>query len=706
MDRKYFEWPEFKKQHQLSGLSETFMKYSCLINLSEEKIYLSYALSSIIWKERAHAQESISIDVFLQHLTENSRKSFEEDIRRLTAEKLMQTDIQVTVSTENDPIVALLMMQKISGQPYIVCMVRLCYEMVVEYKKHLNKVVEELEHAQNVNRLILEGSTDYIYQLNLIENVCTFSPKALEVLPLESPTFGNAMDRILSFIVPEDRSVFLESFTPFLIGKSQYHTAEYRVNTKQGDIMWISCHGKGSYDEQGKPVMIAGSLMDITENKKTQERIHRMIYTDTLTGLKNRFCYEEELLEYMEKADAKGSIVCIDIRNFKLFNEIFGHNFGNKILQDFAAMLQMYLPNSCGIYRLEGDEFLIHLKESDKEEVLSVLTPLQLALTKARTIEGHSIYIDVTIGIAVYPEHGTTPDELLKNADTVLYKMSKYSNEKVMFFMNEKGKDLSKRYTLENELRMDIESQFKHFRMVFQPIVELCEDGNYWCSAEALLRYANPSLPDVTQKELIETLEVSDLIIPIGRWVLEQSIKECSNWHKTGAKVGVHVNFSAQQVSDAGLKNFIIETLKKNDLPPQYLICELTETSMINNFETAITFCRELMDYGIRVALDDFGTGYSSFNYLRSLPISQIKIDKNYVDGLTNDDYNQIIISCINDLSKNMNIELCVEGIETKEILDILADMGITLIQGFYFERPLEADVIRKEFTQHCRQER
>lgn len=705
MENKYFEWQEFKKEHQQSGFSETFMKYSCLINLSEQKIYLSHALSSTIWKEKSCARDSVSVDMFLRHLTENSRTAFEGDVRRLAAEKLLQTDIQVTLATAGDPVAALLMMQKIQGKPYIVCVVKLCYEMIHEYKKHLSQVVEELEHAQHVNQLILEGSTDYIYHLDLINNECTFSPKALEVLPLETPTFGNAMDRILSFIVPEDRSVFLESFTPFLVGKSFYHTAEYRVNTKQGEVMWISCHGKGAYDDQGKPMMIAGSLMDITENKKTEERIHRMIYTDMLTGLKNRNCYEEEMMEYMDKPDAQGSTVCIDIRNFKLFNEIFGHNFGNKILQDFSQMLQMYLSNSCGIYRLEGDEFLIHLSESDKDEVLSKLTPLQIALTKARTIDGHSIYIDVTIGIAVYPEHGATPDELLKNADTVLYKMSKYSNEKVMFFMNERGKDMLKQYALENELRMDIENQFAHFRMVYQPIVQLSKAGNYWCSAEALLRYANPALPDVTQKELIETLEVSDLIIPIGRWVLEQSIEECSRWHKTGARVGVHVNFSAQQVSDAGLKDFIIDTLKKYNLPPRYLICELTETSMINNFNTAITFCRELMEYGIGVALDDFGTGYSSFNYLRSLPISQIKIDKAYVDGLKDNGYNQIIISCIHDLSKNMDIELCVEGIETKETLDILSDMGINLIQGFYFERPLEADVIRKEFAQHCHQE-
>ena len=182
---------------------------------------------------------------------------------------------------------------------------------------------------------------------------------------------------------------------------------------------------------------------------------------------------------------------------------------------------------------------------------------------------------------------------------------------------------------------------------------------------------------------------------------MRQALKECSQWQKTGVYVPVHVNFSAQQLSDAGILNYTKELLGKYQISPGYLVCELTETSLINNFETATGLCRNWMDMGIGIALDDFGTGYSSFNYLRNLPISQIKIDKAYVQDLQKNDYNRIIISCLYDLSRNMGLELCVEGIETEETLELLARMGVELIQGFYFERPLEAEVIRKEFAQH-----
>ncbi len=702
------DWNVSKTKYGFTQLPEALLEYSFFIDIQERRICLSPALSQSFWNAEASCE--LFLDEFLSCFTPESADIIIGSLHRLSGGKLSHTDIQVTFSGSDKEIPALFILSRESVSSSILGIVHLSYDMFHEYQHQLNDVVARLEKAQNINQLILEGSTDYIYQLDLQHNVCTFSPKSLDVLPLEAPTFDNAMDRILSFIHPEDRHIFLESFTPFLSGQSLYHTAEYRVYTKTGEIMWISCHGKGMFNDQGQPVLIAGSLMDITESKKAQEQINHMLYIDPLTNMKNRYCYELELNKCLKNPGAAGSVLCIDVRNFKLYNEIFGRAFGNQILKEFSEMLQMYLPVNLGIYRLEGDEFLIHLKEHDRQAILTALIPLQLALSKARLIGGHEIYIDVTVGIAMYPEHGHTAEELQKNADTVLYKMSKYSKETIMFFENESSEDLSKQYRLENELRMDIEKGFRNFRVVYQPLVQLPVQGEdkekhaFWCSAEALLRYSNPVLPDVTQGELIETLELTDLIIPVGRWVLDKAVEECSHWNYTGAQACVHVNFSAQQMSDAGILDYIKQTLKKYALPPRCLICELTETSLINNFETALELCRELMDIGVGISLDDFGTGYTSFNYLRTLPISQIKVDKTFVSNLESDEYNQIIIRSLYDLSQNMNLELCVEGVEKKEILDILLNMGVTLIQGFYFERPLEATVIREEFKSHCRE--
>ena len=704
-----YDWNAAKKTCEFEHFPSAILEYSFFLNIHTRKLCLSPALSQAFFQLDYAC--GLSLDEFLTYFPPDSSDKIINGLNRLSNGKLSRIDVQVSFDRQGENLPVLFILTKEPDAQTILGIVHLSYDLTHDYRHQLDDMISQLEHAQNVNQLILEGSTDYIYQLDLINNICTFSPKALDVLPLESPTFGNAMDRILSFIHPDDRHIFLESFTPFLSGKSLFHTAEYRVYTKTGEIMWISCHGKGMFNEFGQPVMIAGSLMDITQAKKTEEQINHMLYTDILTGMKNRYCYEIDMVKHLTIPGIKGCILCVDIRNFKLYNEIFGRAFGNQILKEFGDILQMYLSDNLGIYRLEGDEFLVHLAEHDKESILATLVPLQLALTKARLIDGHNIYIDVTIGIAIYPEHGITPDELLKNADTVLYKMSKYSKEKIMFFMSEKGEDLSKQYRLENELRMDIEHNFRNFRVVYQPVIQLPASGQdkekhaFWSSAEALLRYQNPNLPGITQGELIETLEVTDLIIPVGRWVLEKAIEECSHWNFTGAPASVHVNLSAQQMSDAGLLDYIQQTLKKYALPPRFLICELTETSLINNFDTARQLCRELMDMGMGISLDDFGTGYTSFNYLRTLPISQIKIDKTFVSDLTHDEYNQIIVRTLYDLSQSMNLELCVEGVEKKEILDMLLDMGVTLIQGFYFEKPMEAAIIREEFKAHCHRE-
>lgn len=701
MENYFFEWGKFKEEYDLPELPQMILDDNFFIDLEKEQIYFSKQLSYALFHKNRKANMMLSKLNTL--FSESSYVIYQEDIKRLCQDKQFKSISRLDFMIEGNQVPGLFIMLKAPGRPYIVGMVYLCFDMMSDFKEHMDSLVQKLQDMQDINQLILEGSTDYIYQLDVQHNVCTFSPKAMEVIDIDAPTFPNAMDKLLSIIVPEDRSIFLESFVPFFTGQSEYHHSEYRVYTKEGDIMWISCNGKGKHDAQGRPLVIAGSLMDITDKKRAEESINKLINYDNLTGLKNRYCFEQELTEYMKKENAKGSVICIDICNFKMFNETFGHKYGDKILQAFTDILKTYVSDNRGIYRLEGDEFVIHMEETSEEKIRTQLIPLQMAVNTARLLDGHNIYIDIAIGIAIYPEHGDTPEALFGNVDTMMSDLTRDSKSSVMLFMNDKDSKFTKRYQLKHEIRKDIENEFEHFRVVFQPIVKVEPNGKYWTSTEALLRYYNPEMPGITLKELIDTLEYTDLIIPVGRWVLEQAVRECSRWREQGCEISVHVNFSAQQISDAGILSYIGEILEKYDLEPENLIIELTETSLVNNFDTAVILCKELIRMGVRIALDDFGTGYSSFNYLRNLPINQIKVDRVYVQNLINDNYNQIIISCLNDLSRNMGVELCVEGVETKETLDILTNMGISLIQGFYFERPMENEIIRKEIINHAK---
>lgn len=700
MQQEFFQWDKFSEKHGNVRFPVDAMGNIFLIDIQKDTLRLSQKCAQLLFEDDEEHIE-ISREAFEECLSEAGCYAFRQAVQRLQTGKAVQVSCHAAVMGKSGYLSSVIYLFRIEAYGMLFGHISVDYEPTREYDQHMEQIVQQLRHTQMINDLTVEGASDYVYQLDVVNNICTFSSKAMDVLPLDTPTFPDAMNRVLSFIVPEDRPIYLDSLTPFLTGQSDRQVAEYRVRTKQGNIMWISCRGKGIHDEMGRPIMIAGSLLDVTAQKEAEEKMQKMLYVDSLTGLKNRLCFEKDLEERLSAPGAKGTLLYMDIRNFKLYNELFGHQFGNRVLQEFAYMLNLYFSAAYGLYRFSGDEFLVHLKETDPEEVMRKLIPFQGVMQKTRELDGHSVYISTYTAIVRYPEHGDSVEELMQNANQCLYRMIREDKEKVSFFASGNKDSISQQFLIENEIRKDIENNFRHFRVVYQPIVRLKPDGSEWIGAEALLRYNNPAFPGLGQMELIRTLEYSGLILPVGRWVITQAVNECSKWNRMGSRSIVHVNIAAQQVSDAGLVQFIQKSCQEAGLMPEQLVVELTETSLLNNFEVANDFCMELIHLGIGVALDDFGTGYSSFNYLRQLSINEIKVDREYTRKLSTDRYYQTFISFLYQLSQEMKLQLCVEGVETEEELAMLREMGVSLIQGFYFERPMEADVICREFAGH-----
>lgn len=697
MKNEFFHIKDLNEQLQIRNVPDELFSETFLLNYEENRILLSRDMAEVFRNPGQPLKGNISLDELLNSFTTASRSVFLHDLALLKEKQKAKTDSHLDIVKDGGIANILIVMMPLEDPGYILGIGHLNFDLTYEHNLQLEETIRQLRQAESVNQLILEGSTDYIYQLDLVNNVCTFSPKAMDVLPLENNTFSNAMDRLLGFILPEDRSVFLDSFAPFLSGKSQYHKAEYRVMTKFGTVIWIRCQGKGMHDENGNPLMIAGSLVDITEQKANEEKLKDILYYDILTGLKNRNCFEKDMKKYLEDPSAAGSILCIDIHNFKIFNEIFGRDFANKILIEFTRIISLYISDNLGVYRLEGDEFLVHIRENTQEQILEKLIPFQMYLSRERTLEGHVIFIRANIGVAIYPQNGTTSEELIQNANMALLMRSKTNRHQTVFFRSESMDSLNKKYILERVIRQDVTDGMKNFRLVFQPVMEISEGKALWHGAEALLRYHTPDLDGVSQEELIETLEYSDLILTAGRWVVKQAVKECKNWHKMGFPLYMNINISAQQVSDKDLVSYIRKCCRESELDPKWLVFELTETSLINNFEIADQFCRELRDMGAGAALDDFGTGYSSFTYLKRLTISQIKVDREYIQHISKDTYNQIFLKCLYDLGSSLGVKICAEGVETEETYQKMLEMGVPLMQGFYFDRPLEAE----EFRQH-----
>lgn len=701
MKSDFFKWDEFSAEEGIvfpvEAIEEIF-----LVDLNDKHVWLSKKLARMIFFEKGELKTELLLTELADYFLEGGIDKLIQEIERMLAGKTKRVNSHVSLIRGDTALSAVCYVFKLKNPRYLLGFLSIDYEPIQEYEQDMENTIREMKRVQSINDLILEGAADCIYQLDIVKNVCIFSPKALEVLPIENTVVSDAVSKFLSFVVPTDRKIYLDSLTPLINGTSDYHRAKHRIYGIDGEIKWILSQGKCLRDENGKLLMLAGSMVDITEQQNRVAEMNQMLYRDSLTGLKNRLCFEKDLEEHLGKRDAKGSLIYINIRKFKLFNEMFGRSFADMVLKEFADRLKLYFPEAIDIYHFTGDEFMIHFAEYDREEIMARIMPFRSSLHSQWEMDGHMLYINMYAAVVIYPENGNNVEILMQHANQCLSQTSRDESTEIRFFAEQEGEKLSREYLVENTLRKDIQNGFEHFRVVYQPIVHI-EDGiARWGGAEALLRYSNPALPDVGQMEMIQTLEYSGLILPVGRWVLSQAIKECNKWNRAGKQMVVHVNMAAQQVTDAGLVEYIKNQCAINRLPHSSLIVELTETSLVNNFAMATQLCEELRALGIGVALDDFGTGYSGFTYLRNFPINQIKVDREYARDIGNSRYNQVIVSFMHNLSQNMNVELCVEGVETEDELKVLTDMGVSIIQGYYFERPMEADVIRNEFMRRA----
>lgn len=703
MSYSYFEWEKYSQQNP--GVSFPTAATEDMILIDSENNTAWFPRHFVVWlfgKKAEEVDPVIKFSDLVRFISEDGLRRISSEFERLKDGKEMSANAHVTIDLSGSVMSAMIHLYKMKGTKDMLCFVSVDYEPIREFEEQLNNTIKELQWTKSINELILEGSSDYIYQLDVVNNVCTFSSKATEVLNLDTPTFSNAMNRLLEFIVPEDRRIFLESYTPFLTGKSKYHTAEYRVFTRTGDIIWISCRGKGMHDENGNPLLIAGSLMDITEAKKSEEKIQKMLYCDEMTGLKNKLSFTTDLENLFKDPNGKGSIVFINIDKLKSFNEMFGHRFGNQILKSFADMLMLFFYDAKGIYHINDSEFIILLDKTTRTEIEILLAPILNVLQKECTVDGHQLFLELNIAVLFFPGQGNTVDSLLDNANQLMYQLIRNGSHEVTFYDVQTGCAESQKYFLEAELRKSVQSDFRHFRLVYQPIIKEQDGDPRWAGAEALLRYANPDSPNVKHMDMIMTLEYSGLIVSVGRWVIKQAVKECAKWRQKNPGAFVHVNLAAQQITDASLIPYIIETCDQAGLPYEALTLEITETSLVQNLDLTIHFCQTLIEKGFGVALDDFGAGYSGFGYLRNLPVTEIKMDISLIRDIHHNRFNQTTLKYVREIASLKDLSVCAEGVEKVEELEVVRSSGIDYIQGFYFEHPIEADQFAKLYPAKC----
>ncbi|MER9300317.1 EAL domain-containing protein [Mesorhizobium sp. M0621] len=429
---------------------------------------------------------------------------------------------------------------------------------------------------------------------------------------------------------------------------------------------------------------------DVTERRRTEERMTHLAHHDTLTGLPNRQMFRERLDQALEGAAAPLAIFSLDLDRFKAINDTWGHPAGDWLLKSVADRLQRCLRSETDIVaRFGGDEFVIiefNLKSiADAEKLAKRIVE---AIAKPFRYKNRDMHVGISLGIAVFPSDGRDADALLKNADTALYRAKSEGRNLYRFF--EPGMDAMVR--ARRALETDIETALprQEFDLDFQPIMNIA--SGEIVGAEALMRWHSPERGTVAPEEFIPIAEETGLIVPLGEWALRSACTAAASWP---ASLRIAVNVSAVQLKNGGFARSVISALAFSGVPAGRLELEITETVLLDESKAVLKTLRQLRELGIRIALDDFGTGYSSLGYLRRFPVDKIKIDRSFIRDIGNRDTAAIVRTIIG-LGAELGITVTAEGVETEVQLDILRGNGCVEAQGYLIGVPSNAADIQR----------
>jgi diguanylate cyclase (GGDEF)-like protein/PAS domain S-box-containing protein len=463
-------------------------------------------------------------------------------------------------------------------------------------------------------------------------------------------------------------------------------TSIYRIRRLDGEIRWIQDRGIPELDGSRKLVNFTSVLFDITDFKKSEERIQTLAYYDSLTDLPNRNKLKEFVkLETSIKSN-RFTLFLLDLDRFKFVNDSKGHTVGDSILIEVAKRFNKVVGLNGTVFRLSGDEFIIVLKDCDLNKVIYVAESILKVFTIPFQIDGNEFHLTTSIGISLYPEDGSNQEELIKHADAAMYLAKEKGKNNYQFYTSDLEQVKQRRLELENGLRKAIDQN--QLTLYYQPQINL--KTNTVVGAEALVRWLHPTMGLISPNEFIPLSEECGLISDIGDWVLKTAISQTKAWQEEGLKdISMAINISARQFQNNQFLPYVKNTLEVYDLDPSYIELEITE-NVLQDIDTSIVILNSLKDFGIKLAIDDFGTGYSSLSYLKHLPIDIIKIDKSFVDEIKPGNNSKAsIVKAVIEMGKSLNSILIAEGIETKYQADYLLENHCDLGQGYHFSKPL-----------------
>nr|WP_288975684.1 EAL domain-containing protein [uncultured Blautia sp.] len=529
---------------------------------------------------------------------------------------------------------------------------------------------------------LIESTDDYIFIGNMKTGVFRYPPAMVAEFGLPGEVVENAAACWSGLIHPHDETHFLESNQEIADGRVEEHNIEYRARNTEREWIWLRCRGKLIRDKYGNPDMFAGIITNLGKEKQI----------DHMTGLYNRFEFEGSIKKYLMDGSqiTRIGIMILDMDAFKNVNDLYDRMFGDEILRITAASISAMLSDNARVYRLDGDEFGIIITNGSETDVQDIFAKIQGKYTRQQEYNGKKYYCTISGGYAACPDNAENYLELLKCANYALERSKALGKNRMTIYSPEIPQEKEKKLEMVQMLRESIERGFAGFSVCYQPQVD-AKTGKLY-GAEALARWHCSKYGDVPPGEFIPLLEQNGLIVPMGMWILRKAAAQCKEWCEQKPDFNMSVNLSYQQFLEGDLTSFVKEILKEMDLAPFNLTLELTESYFVKEDAIVRETLESFRAMGVQVAMDDFGVGYSSLFMLKHIPADIVKIDRGFVKGITTDLFNATFIRSITELCNDVGKQVCLEGVETKEEYGSVSNIGLRLIQGFYFGRPVPAD--------------
>lgn len=498
------------------------------------------------------------------------------------------------------------------------------------------------------------------------------------------------------FMTPGEANASREYINDFFNNGSSYEVERW-INTRKGQRLFLF-RNKFVHSGSGKnEIFLICSGTDITEERRAQEHLRVLANTDSVTGLPNRNAIQELIAEAIDlRGETQVGIVYLDLDNFKKINDAYGHMFGDRLLQAVSLAILSCLEEGQLLARLGGDEFIVLATSTSQVALEAMSSRILHQLQQPFRIGLIEVYTSCSLGIAIAPQHGEDRENVIRNADTAMYTAKESGRGKFCVFAPEMNQRVFEYLWLDTNLRKALDNL--QLQIHYQPKIDW--DGEVH-SLEALVRWQSPERGLIPPQEFIAYAEESGLIVPLGRWVMVEVVRQLAVWRDKGLDLRVAVNVSARQLADQTIFSDLTQALKEFHFDDCPVDVELTESCLIENAEQAHSVIQQFSQLGAQIHLDDFGTGYSSLSKLAHFPINAIKLDKSFVRDVHKQAISQSLVRAIIAFAQALQLRVIAEGVETKKEDIFLTRNGVNERQGFLFARPMPADDFEKWYREY-----